>query len=213
MKALLLLCALAVCATAGEYAVLSTGFRLHADRHEASGDTVRLHTRDGAIELPAALVVSFEQEEAIPAPAPAAAPAAAPTPASAPNLATPKQIVSEAAKHAGLPPALVDSVAHAESGYRQSAVSNKGAIGIMQLMPGTAEALHADPHDLKQNAEAGAMYLRDLLIKYDGTVSKALAAYNAGPGAVDKYHGVPPYRETIEYVNRVIRQYAKSLPQ
>ena len=77
-------------------------------------------------------------------------------------------------------------------------------------MPGTAAALHADPHDPKQNVDAGAMYLRELLLKYDGTVSKALAAYNAGPGAVDKYHGVPPYRETINYVNRVIQLYEKN---
>lgn len=212
MKFVTFFCALAVCSQAGEYAVLSTGFRVHADSHETTGNLVRLHTNTGAIELPASTVVSFESEEVAPAAlTPAASATAAgpviPTPAQA---LTPKELVTQAAKLAGLPPALVHSVARAESAYRTEAISNKGAIGIMQLMPGTAAALHADPHNPKQNAEAGAMYLRELLLKYDGTVSKAIAAYNAGPGAVDKYHGVPPYRETINYVNRVIQQYEKN---
>ena len=104
------------------------------------------------------------------------------------------------------------SVAKAESGYQPNAVSPKGAIGLMQLMPGTAAELNVDPHDPAQNAEAGAKYLRDLLLKYEHDphqVSKAVAAYNAGPGAVDKYKGVPPYRETVDYVNRVLREYEK----
>jgi soluble lytic murein transglycosylase-like protein len=213
MKVLLVLIACAVCASAAEYAVLSTGFRIHADNHENAGEVVRLHTRDGEIVLPIATVVSFEQEEYTPPPPPA--------PAEKPNAAitalltsdkelTPRELVTQAAEKAGLPPALVHSVAKAESAYQPRAISNKGAIGIMQLMPGTAAQLHADPNDPKQNVEAGAMYLRELLLKYDGTVSKALAAYNAGPGAVDKYHGVPPYRETVNYVNRVITQYEKS---
>lgn len=214
MKALFALLASAVYASAGEYAVLSTGFRIHVDSHEKNGEVVRLHTLQGEIVLPAATVLQFEQEEYT---APATAPltseqpkaaAIAPTPADKPL--TPCELVTQAAEKAGLPPALVHSVARAESAYQPNAVSNKGAIGIMQLMPGTAAQLHADPNDPKQNAEAGAMYLRELLVKYDGTVSKALAAYNAGPGAVDKYHGVPPYRETINYVNRVITQYEKA---
>ena len=209
MKFVTLLCSLVVCSSAGEYAVLSSGFRVHAESHETSGNLIRLHTHDGAIELPAATVVNFEAEEVMPAaPKPVVAPIAAVVPVSQPL--TTKELVTQAAKLAGLPPALVHSVARAESAYQTKAVSNKGAIGIMQLMPGTAAALHADPHDPKQNVEAGAMYLRELLLKYDGTVSKALAAYNAGPGAVDKYHGVPPYRETINYVNRVIQQYEKN---
>ena len=104
------------------------------------------------------------------------------------------------------------SIARAESGYREDAVSPKGAIGLMQLMPKTAAALDVDPHDPAQNADAGAQYLRDLLQKYENDphqVSKAVAAYNAGPAAVDKYHGIPPYPETIQYVNRVLKQYEK----
>jgi len=80
----------------------------------------------------------------------------------------------------------------------------------MQLMPATAKAYGADPHDPSQNVEAGAAYLRELLIKYDGDARRALAAYNAGPGAVDKYNGVPPYAETQTYIERVLRGYKKA---
>jgi soluble lytic murein transglycosylase-like protein len=103
-------------------------------------------------------------------------------------------------------------VVAAESGFRTNALSNKGAIGLMQLMPATAREYGANPQDPKQNVEAGTRYLRDLLWKYrndDHQVSRALAAYNAGPGAVDRYHGIPPYRETLAYVERVLRKYAK----
>ena len=211
MKLVLVLFASVLGASAGEYAVLSTGFRIHADSHETDGVLVRLHTRDGIIEVPATNVVTFEKEEYTPPPPP---PAPAPAVKAAPATPlTPKELVSQAADKAGLPRALVHSVARAESAYQPKAVSNKGAIGIMQLMPGTAAALHADPNDPQQNVEAGAQYLRELLLKYQDDphqVSKALAAYNAGPGAVDKYNGVPPYRETVNYVNRVIRQYEQN---
>ena len=90
-----------------------------------------------------------------------------------------------------------------ESGFSPNAISPKGAIGLMQLMPGTAQTLGANPADPAQNADAGARYLRDLLKKYDGGLWHALAAYNAGPGAVDKYRGVPPYAETVRYINRI----------
>ena len=88
----------------------------------------------------------------------------------------------------------------AESAFQIDAVSPKGAIGLMQLMPETAQLLGADPHDPAQNVDAGVRYLRDLLNKYDGGLWRALAAYNAGPAAVDKYHWVPPYRETIDWM-------------
>jgi soluble lytic murein transglycosylase-like protein len=99
-----------------------------------------------------------------------------------------------------------------ESGFRTNAVSSKGAIGLMQLMPATAREYGANPNDPEQNVEAGTQYLRDLLWKYRNDphqVSRALAAYNAGPGAVDRYHGIPPYRETLAYVESVLRKYAK----
>lgn len=202
--------AVAICAQAGEFVVLSNGFRIHADSHTVDGAVVQLQTSQGVIEIPANTVASFEKEEYTP---PAPVPAAATKP-SVPthSEATPQELVTRAAVHAGLPPAIVHSIARAESGYHEDAVSPKGAIGLMQLMPKTAAELNADPHDPEQNAEAGAEYLRDLLIKYQNDphqVSKAVAAYNAGPAAVDKYNGIPPYPETIQYVNRVLKEYEK----
>jgi len=208
---LVLLCALAVPMFAGENAILSSGLKLRADRHETANGVVRLHTAAGVIELPESAIVSFEAEEYV-APPPVVVAPVAEIQTVAPTVEakrTPQELIENAAVKAGLPPAIVHSVARAESGYRTDALSRKGAIGLMQLMPGTAAELNADPHDPKQNAEAGARYLRDLLVKYDGDVPKALAAYNAGPGAVAKYNGVPPYSETRSYVNRVIRDYKK----
>jgi len=196
---------------AGEYAVLSTGFRIHAERHEVEGSSIKLFTKDGLIEVPASSIASFEAEEYV---APAPVPPAAPEPvAPTPKSTDPKTLVREAAVRNSLPPAFVASVAKAESAMKQSAVSPKGAIGVMQLMPGTAKALSADPTDTEQNIDAGTRLLRELLVKYDGDVVKALSAYNAGPGAVDKYKGMPPYRETQDYVNKVIRDYQKTSGQ
>ena len=113
---------------------------------------------------------------------------------------------------AGLPPEFVASVANVESALRPEAVSPKGVIGVMQLMPATAKSLGADPNDVAQNIDAGARLLRDLLLKYDGDVVKALSAYNAGPGAVARYQGMPPYDETRRYVNKVIGAYQAALP-
>jgi soluble lytic murein transglycosylase-like protein len=210
MKPLLVLCLTAIPAVipvvGGEFAVLSTGFRIHAESHEQAGGLVRLHTGEGDIELPAASISRFEADDYV-------APPAAPAPARAAALPVdPKALAAMAADAAGLPRALVDSVVRAESAWRVDAVSPKGAIGLMQLLPGTAASLKADPRNPAQNVAAGAMYLRALLLKYqnsDHQVSEALAAYNAGPGAVDKYKGVPPYGETRAYIQRVISQYNK----
>jgi hypothetical protein len=205
VKLFLSLALATITAQAGEYVVLSNGFRIHADSHVVDGEIMRLQISQGAIEIPANSVASIEAEDYTPPPP--AAPVAAPEPK---RELTPQEMITRAAINNGLPPAIVRSVAKAESGYRVDAVSPKGAIGLMQLMPATAAALNADPHDPAQNVEAGARYLRDLLLKYENDphqVSKALAAYNAGPGAVDKYKGVPPYRETIQYVNRVLKDY------
>ena len=206
MKLFLSLVLFSIAAHAGEYIVLSNGFRIHADSHVIDGAVMRLQISQGAVEIPANSVATIEVEDYTPPPPPAAAPAPEPQ-----RELTTQELITRAAIHNGLPPEIVRSVAKAESGYHVDAVSPKGAIGLMQLMPGTAAALNADPHDPAQNVEAGARYLRDLLLKYENDphqVSKALAAYNAGPGAVDKYKGIPPYRETIDYVNRVLRNYA-----
>lgn len=192
---------LALPAFAGEYAILASGSALRIDRHETDGSTIRVFMNGGSADLPADTVLRFEEEYTRPA-EPAASQSAPETP--------PRQLVAEAAKRWGLPASFLDSVVKAESAYRKDAVSPKGAIGLMQLMPSTARDLGADPHDPRQNVDAGARYLSELLLKYqkdDYQVRKAVAAYNAGPGAVDRYQGVPPYRETIHYVERVIKQW------
>jgi len=211
MKAIFILLSITLSATAGEYAVLANGQRIHAESHETNGNLIRLLTKTGSIEFPANQVASFEQEDYVPPPpTPPAQTAVQPAPLD--RLQSALEIITRAAEKAGLPPEILHSVAKAESAYRTNAVSPKGAIGLMQLMPQTAAALNADPYDPQQNAEAGAEYLAQLLEKYkndEHQVSKAVAAYNAGPGAVDKYKGVPPYRETVNYVNRVITDYNK----
>jgi soluble lytic murein transglycosylase-like protein len=189
---------------AGEFAILSTGSRLHADRHETDGAIIRLYSGSGYIEIEASQVQRFEVDETVPAPATAVKPLAETIPAP-----TPTQLADAAADRYGLPRSLVRSVMHAESGFQTQAVSPKGAIGLMQLMPETARILGVDPRDPAQNVDAGTRYLRDLLIKYNFGLWRALAAYNAGEGAVQKYNGVPPYRETIDYVKRIDREYKK----
>jgi len=198
---------------AGEYAVLSSGMRIRIERHEQVGDMMRLIDKDAITELPASVIASFEIEEYVPPPPAPILPPAPVTPPPAPAPARskdPRTLVHEAAVRNGLPPKFVESVARVESNLRQDAVSPKGATGVMQLMPGTAKMLAADEKDLEQNIDAGTRHLRDLLIKYNGDVVKALAAYNAGAGAVDRYRGIPPYRETQEYVNKVINKYQKA---
>jgi soluble lytic murein transglycosylase-like protein len=205
MKVAILILTLAASSWAGEFAVLATGFRLHADRHEFDGAKVKLYQKDGGFTLmDASLVTAFEPEVELP-PAPS-------TPSATTAIAArpPRELVEAAARKNGLPPKFVHSVVAAESGYKTDAVSPKGAIGLMQLMPATAQAYRADPHDPGQNVEAGAAYLRELLVKYDGDARRALAAYNAGPGAVERYKGVPPYAETQTYIERVLRRYKKS---
>ena len=121
------------------------------------------------------------------------------------------QIVSEASEKHGVDSDFIRSVIKQESAGNANAVSRAGARGLMQLMPGTALQLGVnDSFSPEQNVHGGAQYLRELLERYNGDAIKALAAYNAGPGAVDRYKGVPPYRETRQYVQRVVRDYNKS---
>lgn len=126
-------------------------------------------------------------------------------------LAVRQQISSVAATYA-LDPKLVEAVAWRESGFRPEARSPKGAIGVMQLMPDTARAMGVDPSDVTQNIHGGARYLRRMLAEFGGDVRLALAAYNAGPEAVRKYGGVPPYAETKAYVASILGRMAASGP-
>lgn len=119
--------------------------------------------------------------------------------------------INEMAEKYNLDPALLAAIAEQESGFNQSAQSEAGAMGIMQLMPGTAEGLGVDPSDLRGNLEGGAKYLRQMLDKYDGDVEKALAAYNAGPGSLDSVNGDISQLsgETQKYVPSVMERYNK----
>lgn len=204
MRLLGLLFLLAGAASAGEYAVFASGARLRIDRHEADGAKVRLYHGTGSVELDSTVIRSYEADEHVTSlpPLAAAGPEAVASGIASPPP-TPRELADAAADRYGLPRELVRGVMAAESGFQPLAISPKGAIGLMQLMPGTALALGADPHDPAQNVDAGARYLRDLLEKYNYGLRHALAAYNAGPGAVDKFNGIPPYRETINYIGRI----------
>jgi soluble lytic murein transglycosylase-like protein len=122
-----------------------------------------------------------------------------------------EQMLHEVSGRYHVDPALIRAVIETESNWNSSAVSSKGAQGLMQLVPGTAQQFGVnDAFDPKQNIEAGVRYLRMLLERYDGDLDKALAAYNAGPGAVDRAGGVPHYRETREYVQKVTDSYYRT---
>ena len=112
--------------------------------------------------------------------------------------------IAEAASRYRLDPNLIRAIIHAESAFNPFAVSSAGALGLMQLMPEVAEELDVlDPFDPRQNILGGSRYLRDLLDRHHGNVDLAVASYNAGPGAVARYRGIPPYRETRNYVKTV----------
>ena len=116
-------------------------------------------------------------------------------------------LITNAAKKYQVDPKLVSAVAEVESGGRQEATSAAGAVGVMQLMPDTAASLGVNPYDKRENVEGGAKYLKEMLDLFGGDVKKAVAAYNAGPAAVKNYGGVPPYKETQNYVNKVLDIY------
>ncbi len=116
------------------------------------------------------------------------------------------KLVQAAARKQGIEPELLKSVMRQESAFKPCAVSTAGAMGLMQIMPETADTLGLDdPFDPEKNTEAGAQFLKMMLDRYQGNVAMALGAYNAGPGKVDKAGGVPPISETMQYVSNILR--------
>ena len=186
---------------AGQIVTLQNGQVIRVEKADRDGDQIFFTTAAGLRLLSESEVKSIVEEPNPNRPMPVVAKAGKPDT---------RAIIRAAAKANGLTEKIVQSIATVESGMRTNAVSPKGAIGIMQLMPGTARQLGVDPHDVEQNIHGGARLLRDLLIRYENDpdqVRKALAAYNAGPGAVARYQGVPPYKETRDYVRKVLRKF------
>jgi hypothetical protein len=183
-----------------DYVVLRSGTRLNVTGYEILGDRYRLHVQGGFAEVPVADIVAIEPEEIF-------------TPSTEPLTdKTPFQkLIREAAARYNLDPTLIHSVISIESNFNPKAVSHKNARGLMQLMPRTAELMGVkDVFDPGQNIDGGTHYLSNMLKKYGNDVTLALAAYNAGPDSVDKYgHRVPPYLETMKYVQRIAKTYAK----
>jgi len=200
---------------AADLAVLRNGNSIRHERKEVFGAVTRLYTGasgDAYIEIPSDQIDHFERVTS-PAPIRMASDSQMGTSLNPQRQKTLTakgldQIVSSAGEQHQIDPDFIRSVIKAESGFHQNAVSSKGALGLMQLMPGTASELGVtDPFDPNSNVEGGTKYLRDLLEKYNFDVNKALAAYNAGPKRVDRYHGVPPYNETQAYISRIIRDF------
>jgi soluble lytic murein transglycosylase-like protein len=199
----LLSCGLTLC-SAKELISLKNGFQIEADSHRVLEGVVTLELASGSLQFEASDIAGIEPlpDFAIPA---SAAPAGR-------QLSTPEQIVRQAGASQATAiqfTELVLSVAKVESGLKQDAISPKGAQGLMQLMPQTAVALGVDARKAEENALGGAAYLRALLERYGNNAVLALAAYNAGPAAVQKYGGVPPYLETQRYIERVLREYSR----
>ncbi|GGA75116.1 hypothetical protein GCM10011507_28130 [Edaphobacter acidisoli] len=212
----LVLAAMCPLAVAMEHVTLTNGQAVDCARHEVVGERVRLYLADAQngsnyFEVAAGDVVRVETVADPPSlPRAAVAKPAVQTEAAPATLS--KAEMHEMLAHAGaahdIDADLLASVVRAESGGQVRAVSRTGARGLMQLMPGTANEMGvADSFRPDENIAGGTAYLDELLTRYHDNVALALAAYNAGPAAVDKYHGIPPYRETRAYVARVIREF------
>jgi hypothetical protein len=189
---------------AAELVTLKNGYELQCDHREQAGGRVRLFTGQDSgnfVEVDAAEIVAVDLVPDPPSPAHA-------IPEAALTETDVHELIARAGANHNLDVDLLASVVRAESGGNIRAVSRTGAQGLMQLMPGTAAELGVtDSFRADQNINGGTAYLDALLIRYHDHLALALAAYNAGPAAVDKYHGVPPYRETRVYVARVIREF------
>jgi soluble lytic murein transglycosylase-like protein len=181
-------------AARADYAVLKTGVRLHITGYEQAGDYVRLTVTGGSVDVPAADLVSIEPEDQFSPLAPA------PTAAKGPY----GNLIRAAAEKHGVDEHLITHVIAVESNFNPRAASHKQALGLMQLLPTTAAKYSvANIFDPAENIDAGTHYLKDLLARYSGNLSLALAAYNAGPESVTRYGGVPPFPETQKYVQKI----------
>ena len=179
-----------------EIALLSSGLTLKLDAHRVEDGLVVLVLKGGGeMAVPPATVRGFVPDEVL-------------DEVAVPAGGDLRAFAAAAARRHGLDPELVMAVVSVESGFRPEAVSPKGARGLMQLMPRTAESLGVvDAFDPAQNLDGGARHLGQLLTLYGGDLTRALAAYNAGEGAVQRHGGVPPYRETRAYVKKVLERY------
>jgi hypothetical protein len=210
-----MLVTLAASARAAERITLRNGFDIVCDHHSQVEGHVRLYLSAGEgnyIEFPPQEIAAVEH---VPGPPPTSPPMQAtanlPTPPASNAKLTQAdlgEILARAGHDHNLDVDLLASVVKAESGGNPHAVSRAGARGLMQLMPGTASDLGVqDSEKPDQNVRGGSAYLDALLVQYHDNLALALAAYNAGPAAVDRYHGIPPYHETRAYVARVIHQF------
>jgi soluble lytic murein transglycosylase-like protein len=193
------LLALPVAASA-DIALLTNDSILKVKAQRIEGDTVVLVLKDGGeVGMPAAMVRGIVPDEVLEEIRPTSA---------AFGPAELLELAATAAHRHGLDPALVSAVVAVESGFQPQALSRKGAQGLMQLMPRTAREMGvADPFDPAANLDGGSRYLSSLVARYDGDLTRALAAYNAGMGAVERHGGVPPYAETRRYVRKVLGRY------
>jgi hypothetical protein len=201
---------LAPVARAGERVTLRNGFEMRCDHHAEVEGRTRLYLSAGEDNY-----IEFRPEEIAGVETVADAPAAVkasgeipPSPADHLTMADVGEMLAQAGHAHNLDVDLLASLVKAESGGNARAVSSAGAQGLMQLMPKTALDLGVgDSFKPEENVRGGATYLDGLLTRYHEKLALALAAYNAGPAAVDKYHGIPPYRETQVYVARVIHEF------
>ena len=202
--------AIAAMAHAGERATLSNGFAMPCDHHAVVDGKLRLYLGTGEssyIEMKPEEVARFET---VPDPPAQETPTAVVDPKENAKLSPVDlhEMLDKAGHEHNLDVDLLASVVKAESGGNTRAVSRTGAKGLMQLMPATANDLGVqDSFKASENLRGGSEYLDQLLTRYHDNMALALAAYNAGPAAVDKYHGVPPYHETQAYVARVIHEF------
>lgn len=187
-----------------ELVFFASGRTLSIKSHRTDGDSLVLTMRGGGEIVCEAAVIARVAPDEVPYPEPDVLAPPPALPIEAASAAPYGAIIDRVAAEQGVPVKLVRAVIQVESAYQERARSRKGAMGLMQLMPETARQYAvADPYDPAANIEAGIKHLKSLLQRLPMTL--ALAAYNAGEGAVQRFHGIPPYPETEQYVSRILQ--------